>query len=124
MDSTETDRHIEDVKRSFVERVQEIERRVRDARERFDPRKQIAAHPHAAVGIAFAVGALLGTFGGGARRSPAVPGAKRTGGGALVGMIGALAMGAIRSYAMRQLATAAEEWLKRESRETEPMLEH
>jgi hypothetical protein len=122
MVDTRADHRIEDVKRSFVEHVQELERRFKDARTRFDPRTQIAAHPLAAAGIAFALGALLGALG---RRSasPDAP-AKRGIGGMVTGALGALAMSAIRSYAMSQISGAAEDWLSRESRETEAMLEH
>jgi uncharacterized membrane protein YebE (DUF533 family) len=119
---TRADHQIEDVKRSFVEHVQELERRFKDARTRFDPRNHISAHPLAAVGIAFAAGALLGFISGGG--SSREPGEKKSVGGMVMGALGALAMSAVRSYAMRQISGAAQDWLARESRETEPMLEH
>jgi ElaB/YqjD/DUF883 family membrane-anchored ribosome-binding protein len=84
-----TDRRIEEAKASLVERLDELARRLREARRKVDVPAHIAAHPFIAVGAAFALGALLGSRRKRVRHPVA---AERGIGGALVAALRALAM--------------------------------
>ncbi len=111
----ETDRQLEDAKASLMARVEELGRRIQDARHKLDIPAHIAAHPKLAVGAAFAIGALLGFMGGGKRRVEHVhtnAGEDRRGiGGMVTAAIGALIMNAVKNFAMGQVTSAAKEWL-------------
>lgn len=57
---SDPERQIEAAREALVEHLGELNRRFRVARAQLDLPAHIAAHPLAAVGAAFAVGALLG----------------------------------------------------------------
>ncbi len=111
---SQADRRVEDAKASMFARMEEVARRIEDARRKFDVKAHIAAHPRAAVGIAFAIGALLAIPGSGRRRRSSVPvgQAEVKSGliGALTATIGTLAFGFIKNAAMRELGDVAREW--------------
>ena len=103
---TDPDRHIEDARASLVAHLGELGRRFRAARAQLDMPAHIAAHPLAAVGAAFALGALLG-FRGGRPRDGGEP--RSLGRAALAGLV-ALGVRAGKDIAMRRLAEAAQAW--------------
>ncbi|MBA3398092.1 MAG: hypothetical protein H0T89_36035 [Deltaproteobacteria bacterium] len=112
---SQADRRVEEAKASMFARMEELARRIEDARRKFDVKAHIAAHPRAAVGIAFAIGALLAIPGGGSsRRRSSVPAgqAEVKSGliGALTATIGTLAFGFIKNAAMRELGDVARDW--------------
>ena len=119
METMQQDRHIEEVKRDFVARVDEINRRFQGIRGKFDEVKKkldlgrhIEKRPFAAIGIAFAAGALLGMTGG--KRTVVHEGAvKRTAGGAIAGALGAFVMSVLKDYAFRQVSGVAQDWFTR-----------
>lgn len=57
---SDPERQIEEAREALVEHLGELNRRFRVARAQLDLPAHIAAHPLAAVGAAFAAGALLG----------------------------------------------------------------
>jgi hypothetical protein len=102
---SDPDRQIEDARASLVAHLGELGRRFRAARARLDLPAQVAAHPLASVGAAFALGALLGM-----RGRP-----RREGGGvglgrAAAGALGALAVRLAKDLAVRSAAEAARGW--------------
>ncbi len=100
------DRRVEQARASLLARIEELGRRLDDARERFDIRARIAAHPMAAVGIAFAVGALLALP---KKRVPLATTSEETKVGmmsALVAALGSMAFGVVKSAAIHHLADA------------------
>ena len=111
METTTRDRRVEDAKASLVARLEELGRRIRAARVQLDIPARIAAHPLVAVGVAFALGAVLGGIG----RRTRVPDAevKRGLGGAIVAALGAFAVGALKDFAMHQVSGAASQWFER-----------
>jgi hypothetical protein len=114
MDSTQDDdpeRHIEEAKASLLARMEELGRRMQEAREKLDLRAHIAAHPLPAIGIAFAAGLVLG-FGrkGSAARLPIDEAPGRSIGAATVAMIGTLVFRLLKDIALRQAAGAAKTW--------------
>jgi hypothetical protein len=117
MDNTtqESDREIEDAKASLMARVEELGRRIQDARHKLDVPAHIAAHPKLAVGVAFALGALFGLAGGGKPRAREdnLPGQReqRGMGGLVTAVLGALIMRVMKDFALGQVSTAAKEWL-------------
>lgn len=104
---TDPDRHIEDARASLVAHLGELGRRFRTARAQLDVPAHISSHPLPAVGVAFAVGALLGMRGAAKRRDPDA-------GGGLVraAFAGLLALGfrAAKDLAMRRFADVAQDW--------------
>ncbi|MDQ3365107.1 MAG: hypothetical protein M3680_06740 [Myxococcota bacterium] len=107
------DRLVEEAKASMFARMEEIGRRVSDARHKLDIKAHIAAHPRAAFGIALGVGLLLGIPGGGKKRSDITVDtetAKNGLMGALVAMLGSLAFKLIKDVAMHQVSGAAKDW--------------
>lgn len=103
---------IEETKASLMARVEELGRRIRDAREKFDVPAHIAAHPLAATGIAFALGLLIGGRGR-ARRARTEEDAeivKRSLSGALFTALGAVAIRLAKDIALRQFADSAMQW--------------
>ncbi len=77
-----------------------------------DLERRIAEHPLPAVGIAFALGAIVGlvrTLGRGHERAEAVK--NSTLGGAITGAITALAMRMAKDYALSHLSGAARKWI-------------
>ncbi|HEU0033362.1 MAG TPA: hypothetical protein VFQ53_22175 [Kofleriaceae bacterium] len=102
----ETDQKIEQAKASFSARAEELGRRISDVRQKLDIKGHIAAHPHLAVGAAFALGVVLGLVTGGGGHSKAKRGSrqdeatKRTIGGAIGGAISALLFAALKEAAV------------------------
>ena len=113
MQTTEDDRKVERAKESLMARVDELGRRIKDAREKFDIKAHIAAHPLIAVGAAFALGALVG-IPGGSRRSSSGSGTdehvKRSVGAVIATGIAGIAMRIAKDYAARHLAGVAKNW--------------
>jgi hypothetical protein len=91
---SDPDRQIEDARASLVAHLGELGRRFRTARARLDLPAQLAAHPLASVGAAFALGALLGM-----RGRP-----RREGGGGGLGRAVAAALGALAVRLAKELA--------------------
>lgn len=118
---SQADRRVEEAKASMFARMEELARRIEDARRKFDVKAHIAAHPRAAVGIAFAIGALLAIPGSGSGRRSSVPAGKaevKSGLiGALTATIGTLAFGFIKNAAMRELGDVARDWWVRRQAE-------
>lgn len=105
-------RRIEEATESMRARFEELRSYVEDVRQRLDLEARIAAHPLAAVGIAFALGAVLG-LGSKRRVVPEEP-VRRGLGGAVVAGVTALAMRVAKDAAIRQLADATRGWLHRQ----------
>lgn len=125
------DRRVEEARESMRMHAEELGRRVADAKEMLDIPAKIAAHPRLAVGIAFAVGAVLGFPG--KRAHTAIPGdATKTGlVGAALATIGTLAFQLAKSVAFHHLSQHARAWWDQQNeigasqvRETESFLEH
>lgn len=123
------ERQIAEARASLMEHLGELGRRFRAARARLDLRGQIAAHPLASVGAAFAVGALLGLRRGG-KRAAEEGGIGRAVGAALV----ALGVRLAKELALRGATEAARGWWEGHAatsevrtsyeRGVEPFLEH
>jgi hypothetical protein len=105
---TDPERQIAQARASLLAHVGELSRRFKSARERLDLRAHIAAHPLPSVGVAFAVGALLGMRGG-RRREPGESGLGRI----MLGALGALGVRLAKELAMRRAADAARDWWER-----------
>lgn len=111
----EADRRVEQAKASLRARMAVLERRLGDVRDRIDLPEQIRRHPLPAVGIAFALGALVGGRG---RRpadhaAPAVPAfatRPRTLGSMAMAVVSGLAFQLLRELAIGQLRRTAERW--------------
>jgi hypothetical protein len=104
----DADRLVEQAKESLMSRVEELSRRFKDAKNKFDVEAQIAAHPLPAIGIAFAIGAVFALAGG--RKH--TPDAHRGIGGAMMAGLGALAMRMLKDVALGQLSGAARAWME------------
>lgn len=112
---TDPDRHIEDARASLVAHLGELGRRFKTARAQLEaarakldvPSQHIAAHPLPAVGIAFALGALLAMRGGGKRDHDDT--GRGLGRAALAGLV-AIAVRAAKDLAMRRFADVAQDW--------------
>jgi len=103
----DADRLVEHAKESLMSRVEELSRRFRDAKNKFDVEAQIVAHPLPAIGIAFAIGAAFALAG--SRKH--APEAQRGLGGMVIAGLGALAMRMLKDVALSQLSGAAKTWL-------------
>jgi hypothetical protein len=112
----EADRRVERAKASLRARIAVLERRLGDVRDRIDLPGQIRRHPLPAVGIAFALGALVGGRGRRATARPALPAAPgsrpRTFGGAALAIVSALGFQLLRELAVGQLMRTAERLLR------------
>jgi hypothetical protein len=111
----EADRRVEQAKASLRARMAVLERRLGDVRDRIDLPAQIRRHPLPAVGIAFALGALVGARGRAAGRAapPAAPvlGARpRTLGSMALTIVSGLAFQLLRELAIGQLRRTAERY--------------
>ena len=136
MDTTQDpDRRVEEARESLLARVEELGRRLHDAKEKLDIPAHIAAHPRLAVGIAFALGALLGFPGKRTKSRLAVEQAQVRSGllGAAVATIGSLAFQLAKSVAFHQLSEQAKTWWDAQhgmqaeasrTRDVESFLEH
>jgi hypothetical protein len=111
MQIAEDDRRVERAKESLMARVDELGRRFKEAREKFDVKAHISAHPLIAVGAAFALGALIGIPGGSRRSAPATEDQVQRGVGALITAgIAGIAIRVAKDFAVRQLAGVAKNW--------------
>jgi hypothetical protein len=111
----EADHRAEQAKASLRARMAVLERRLGDVRDRIDLPAQIRRHPLPAVGIAFALGALVGGRGRAAGRaaSPAAPALApkpRTLGGMAMAVVSGLAFQLLRDLAIGRLRRTAERY--------------
>jgi hypothetical protein len=121
MTTAETDRRVDEARESMVARIEELGRRLHNARERLDVQRYIVAHPLIAVGAAFALGAVLGFVGGGKRGKSAD---KRGLGGTLAAAVGTLVMAGLKEIAVHQIRRQFEGGRDREAEaSSEPELE-
>jgi hypothetical protein len=110
----EADRRVERAKASLRARMAVLERRLGDVRDRIDLPEQIRRHPLPAIGIAFALGALVGGRGRRTAARLAPPAAPplaprpRTFGGAALAIASALGFQLLRELAVGQLMRTAE----------------
>ena len=104
------ERRLEEARESLVTHLGELGRRFKVVRARLDVRAQISARPLAAVGAAFALGALLGLPGGRKRQGGEAKGSLA---GAAFGVVGAIAIRLVKELAMRGATTAARGWIER-----------
>jgi hypothetical protein len=122
----EADRRVEQAKASLRARMAVLERRLGDVRDRIDLPAQIRRHPLPAVGIAFALGALVGARGRSAGR-PAPPVAPvfvarpRTLGSMALAIVSGLAFQLLRELAIGHLRRTAERlWSEHDGSLDEP----
>lgn len=111
----EADRRVEQAKASLRARIAVLERRLGDVRDRIDLPQQIRRHPLPAVGIAFALGALVGGRGRAAGRAappaaPALAARPRTLGSMALAIVSGLAFQLLRELAIGQLRRATERY--------------
>lgn len=111
----EADRRVEQAKASLRTRLAVLERRLGDVRDRIDLPEQIRRHPLPAVGIAFALGALVGGRGGRpadrvAPVAPAFAARPRTLGSMALAVVSGLTFELLRELAIGQLRRTAERW--------------
>jgi hypothetical protein len=92
-------------KESLLARVEQLKDRFTEAKHRFNPQEQIVRHPIPAVGLAFALGVIIGLRG---RRSADDTRSSLTG-AALAGLA-TVALRVVREAAMAQLGRAAHDW--------------
>lgn len=126
----EADRRVEQAKASLRARIAVLERRLGDVRDRIDLPEQIRRHPLPAVGIAFALGALVGGRGRAADRAappapPALAARPRTLGSMALAIVSGLAFQLLRELAIAQIRRTAEQlWSERGGSLDEPPSEH
>ena len=111
----EADRRVEQAKASLRARMAVLERRLGDVRDRIDLPAQIRRHPLPAVGIAFALGALVGGRGRAAGHPAPAPLAPlaprpRTLGSMALAIVSGLAFQLLRELAIGQLRRTAERY--------------
>ena len=112
----EADRRVEQAKASLRARIAVLERRIGDVRDRIDLPEKVRRHPLPAVGIAFALGALVGGRGRAAGRdrpTPAVPAfapRPRTLRSMAMTVVSGLAFELVRELAIGRLRRTAERW--------------
>ncbi len=114
----EADRRVEQAKASLRARIAVLERRLGDVRDRIDLPEQIRRHPLPAVGIAFALGALVGgrghrhagPTGHVAPAAPAFAPRPRTLGSMALAVLSGLTFELLRGLAIGQLRRTAERW--------------
>ncbi len=102
----DADERAERAKDSLTERIDELSRRFRGAKNMMNVEAQIVEHPWPAVGVALALGALAGMAGSGQN----TPAPERSLGGAVIAGVGAVALRLLKSYAFSKLADAAKGW--------------
>lgn len=105
----EADRRVEQAKASLRSRVELLERRFVEVRHRLDVPDRIRRHPWPAVGIAIAVGAVLGR----GRRMPMLAAATEPSRGRALGIVGKVAIRILRELVLAQLALGARRWIDR-----------
>jgi hypothetical protein len=127
------DKRVETAKASLLRHLHELERRVNVARERLDIGSKIAAHPRAAVGIAFGAGVVLGLLRSTASaRTVASANGERSMGSAIIAALGALAVQGLKELVLSEGADLAKGWwgdrserdASRDPKSVEPFLEH
>jgi len=111
----EADRRVAEAKASLRARIAVLERRLGDVRDRIDLPEQVRRHPLPAVGIAFALGALVGGRGRAAGRAPppaapALAPRPRTLGSMALAIVSGLAFELLRELAIGRLRHTAERW--------------
>ena len=111
----EADRRVEQAKASLRARIAVLERRLGDVRDRIDLPEQIRRHPLPAIGIAFALGALVGARGRAAGRAapplaPVLVARPRTFGSMVLAIVSGLAFQVLRELAIGQLRRTAERY--------------
>ena len=110
MQIAEDDRRVERAKESLMARVDELGRRFKEAREKFDIAAHISAHPLIAAGAAFALGAMVG-IPRGSRPAPEMDGqVQRSVGAVITAAIAGIAIRVAKDFAVRQLAGVAKNW--------------
>ncbi len=112
----EADERVERAKDALTDRIEELSRRFRGAKNMVDIEAQIAQRPWPAVGIAIALGALAGMAAG---RSKSEPAPDRSMGGAVAAGVGALALRLLKSYAFSKFADVAKGWVDERAGTTE-----
>lgn len=126
----EADRRVEQAKASLRARIADLERRLGDVRDRIDLPEQVRRHPLPAVGIAFALGALVGGRGRAAGRAapPATPAfapRPRTLKSMALTVVSGLAFELVRELAIGRLRRVAERlWSEHGGELDEPASEH
>lgn len=125
----EADRRVEQAKSSLRARFAVLERRIGDVRDRIDLPEQIRRHPLPVVGIAFALGALVGGRGRSAgRAAPSLASAlaprPRTLGSMALAVVSGLAAELLRELAIGQLRRTAERWWNEHGALDEPGSAH
>jgi hypothetical protein len=125
----EADRRVEQAKASLRARLAVLERRIGDVRDRIDLPEQIRRHPLPAIGIAFALGALVGGRGRRLDRAalvaPAFAGRPRTLGGMALAVVSGLTFQLLRELAIGQLRRTADRWWSEQGEALdEPSSEH
>lgn len=110
VDIKNADERVETAKASLRSRLQELEKRYEETKQKLDLGARIAQHPRAAVGIALGAGLLLGLLGGGRReRAPVIDG-ERGLASTIMGALGALAISALKDAALREGTEMAKGW--------------
>jgi len=127
------DQRVEEARASLLARVEELGKRLKEAKAKLDIPAKIAEHPRLAVGIAFAAGALLAFPRKGGSKSEAKAEAKGGLMGAAMATLGSLVFGLAKNMAMHKLSTTANTWWDKRSamedeaskqRDVEVFLEH
>jgi hypothetical protein len=132
----EADRRVERAKASLLARVEVLKHKLGEAKHQLDFKAQIVQHPLPAIGIAFAIGALVAMTGrASAPRAAKLPGEHSLTGAAL-GALAAFGLRIARELAIGQLGIAAKQWwvaqgdsagpaaARARADELEPFLEH
>lgn len=127
----EADRRVERAKASLLARVEVLKHKLGDVKHQVSVQAQIAKHPLPAIGIAFAVGALV-ALGRPRRAHPreAVEQAlttlpkERSLGKLAFGAIATFGLRMLRELAVAQLGNAAKQWWVEQGRGTESRTEH
>ena len=118
MQTTEDDRRMAQIKASLLARVDELGRRIKDARDKFDIKAHIASHPLVAMSVAAAVGALLGLRAG-ERSAPSSEDVERSMGAAAMAALAGIAIRVAKDLAVRQLVGATKSWIDGQDSQTE-----
>jgi hypothetical protein len=110
-----SDRRLAAAKADLVARLDELQRRLRDAKHRLDIGAWITAHPLISVGGAFALGAVLGM----GRRDRGEPdgSTRHRLSSTVVAALGAIGLRLAKDFAARYLTDAAKSWLDQHDRE-------
>jgi hypothetical protein len=102
----EADRRAERAKASLLSRIELLKHKLTDARDRLDVPAQIARYPLPAIGVAFALGALVGLRGTAASAASA----RRPVRSAATAALAAIGLRVVRNVALGQLGRIAKQW--------------